>query len=91
MGPVPLGRNARRAPPLWGFEAAPARRIQAIAQTKLAVLMEVLLFLRVRFCKRSDAQGHTKGREVAPLTPVLKPDDYVWHPEVGPRVRWSFW
>lgn len=33
---------------------------------------------------RSYAQVHTKGREVAPLTPALKPGDYVWHPEVAP-------
>src|ERR1700724_1296361 len=32
----------------------------------------------------SDAQAHTKGREVAPLTPALKPGDYVWRPEVSP-------
>jgi hypothetical protein len=32
----------------------------------------------------SCAQAHTKGREVAPLTPKLKPGDYVWHPEVAP-------
>jgi hypothetical protein len=32
----------------------------------------------------SYAQAHTKGREVAPLTPALKPGDYVWHPEVAP-------
>jgi hypothetical protein len=30
------------------------------------------------------AQAHTKGREVAPLTPKLKPGDYVWHPEIAP-------
>jgi L,D-transpeptidase catalytic domain len=30
------------------------------------------------------AQAHTKGREVAPLTSVLKPGDYVWRPEVSP-------
>src|SRR6516162_6882780 len=30
------------------------------------------------------AQAHTKGRELAPLTPALKPGDYVWHPEVAP-------
>ena len=30
------------------------------------------------------SQAHTKGREVAPLTSVLKPGDYVWHPEVSP-------
>jgi hypothetical protein len=30
------------------------------------------------------AQAHTKGRQVAPLTPALKPGDYVWHPEVAP-------
>ena len=26
----------------------------------------------------------TKGKEVAPLTPGLKPGDYVWHPEISP-------
>src|SRR6202047_13385 len=30
------------------------------------------------------APGHTKGRVVNPLTPELKPGDYVWHPEVSP-------
>src|ERR1700737_5062427 len=30
------------------------------------------------------AQSHTKGRAVAPLTPTLRPGDYVWHPEVSP-------
>jgi hypothetical protein len=30
------------------------------------------------------AQGHTKGRPVAPSTATLKPGDYVWHPEVSP-------
>ena len=29
------------------------------------------------------AQAHTKGRKVAPLTSVLKPGDYVWHPELS--------
>jgi hypothetical protein len=28
--------------------------------------------------------GHTKGRAVKPLTPELKPGDYVWQPEVSP-------
>src|SRR5229473_1933368 len=32
----------------------------------------------------SYTQAHTKGREVAPLTPALKPGDYVWRPEVSP-------
>jgi L,D-transpeptidase catalytic domain len=32
----------------------------------------------------SYAQAHTKGRKVAPLTSVLKPGDYVWHPELAP-------
>jgi hypothetical protein len=32
----------------------------------------------------SYAEAHTKGREVDPLTPTLKPGDYVWHPEVAP-------
>jgi hypothetical protein len=32
----------------------------------------------------SYAQAHTKGRKVAPLTPTLKPGDYVWHPELAP-------
>ena len=27
---------------------------------------------------------HTKGREVKPFARVLKPGDYVWHPEVSP-------
>src|SRR5580704_3728151 len=30
------------------------------------------------------ALSHTKGRAVKPLTPELKPGDYVWHPEVSP-------
>jgi L,D-transpeptidase catalytic domain len=30
------------------------------------------------------AQGHTKGRPVAPASATLKPGDYVWHPEVSP-------
>src|ERR1700704_177309 len=30
------------------------------------------------------AQGHTKGRRIAPFTPTLKPGDYIWHPEVSP-------
>jgi hypothetical protein len=29
------------------------------------------------------AQAHTKGRQVAPLTPALKPGDYTWHPELS--------
>jgi L,D-transpeptidase catalytic domain len=28
--------------------------------------------------------GHTKGRAVPPLTPGLKPGDYIWHPEISP-------
>jgi L,D-transpeptidase catalytic domain len=32
----------------------------------------------------SYGQTHTKGREVASLTRVLKPGDYVWHPEISP-------
>jgi L,D-transpeptidase catalytic domain len=32
----------------------------------------------------SYAQAHTKGREVAPFTRVLKPGDYVWYPKVAP-------
>jgi hypothetical protein len=31
----------------------------------------------------SYAQAHTKGRKVAPLASVLKPGDYVWHPELA--------
>ena len=30
------------------------------------------------------AQGHTKGRRVAPSAATLKAGDYVWHPEVSP-------
>jgi hypothetical protein len=30
------------------------------------------------------AQGHTKGRPVAPSAATLKAGDYVWHPEVSP-------
>jgi L,D-transpeptidase catalytic domain len=30
------------------------------------------------------AQAHTKGRQVAPLTPSLKPGEYTWHPELSP-------
>src|ERR1700686_84996 len=30
------------------------------------------------------AAAHTKGRAVQPLTPELKPGDYVWHPEISP-------
>jgi hypothetical protein len=32
----------------------------------------------------ASAAGHTKGRAVQPLTPRLKPGDYVWHPEISP-------
>ncbi|MBV8214624.1 MAG: L,D-transpeptidase [Verrucomicrobia bacterium] len=32
----------------------------------------------------SYGQAHTKGREVSPLTPTLKPGEYIWHPEVSP-------
>jgi hypothetical protein len=32
----------------------------------------------------SYGQAHTTGRKVAPLTSVLKPGDYVWHPELAP-------
>lgn len=32
----------------------------------------------------SYAQAHTKGRQVAPFTPGLKPGDYTWHPELSP-------
>src|ERR1700730_8619175 len=30
------------------------------------------------------AQGHTKGRPVAPSAATLKAGDYAWHPEVSP-------
>jgi L,D-transpeptidase catalytic domain len=32
----------------------------------------------------ANASAHTKGRAVQPLTPELKPGDYVWHPEISP-------
>ena len=32
----------------------------------------------------SCAQAHTKGRQVAPFSPNLKPGDYTWHPELSP-------
>ena len=32
----------------------------------------------------SYGQAHTKGRQVAPFTPNLKPGDYTWHPELSP-------
>ena len=28
--------------------------------------------------------GHTKGREIAPLSRQFKPSDYLWKPEVSP-------
>lgn len=37
------------------------------------------------FTVASYGQAHTKGKEVSPLTPKLKPGDYVWHPEVSPN------
>src|SRR6202011_5674297 len=33
---------------------------------------------------QSQAQAHTKGRVVAPLTETLKAGDYAWHPELSP-------
>src|SRR6201987_2050626 len=33
---------------------------------------------------QSYAQAHTKGRQVAPFTPTLKPGDYTWPPELSP-------
>ena len=30
------------------------------------------------------AEEFTKGQPVAPFTPLIKPGDYVWHPEVSP-------
>src|ERR1700732_389270 len=46
-----------------------------------------LVFLVVLILATSltaSAAGHTKGRAVQPLTPELKPGDYVWHPEISP-------
>ena len=34
--------------------------------------------------RQAYAQAHTKGRQVAPLSPNLKPGDYTWHPELSP-------
>ena len=44
-------------------------------------IVSVCFFL---FTAPSYGQTHTKGREVSPLTPKLKPGDYVWHPKVSP-------
>jgi hypothetical protein len=46
----------------------------------LAILASVLFAALVA----QAAPGHTKGRQVEGFTPVLKPGDYVWHPEVSP-------
>jgi hypothetical protein len=46
-----------------------------------------LVFLVVLILATSltaSAAGHTKGRAVQPLTPELKPGDYVWLPEISP-------
>jgi L,D-transpeptidase catalytic domain len=45
-------------------------------------IVSVCFFL---FTAPSYGQAHTKGREVSPLTPKLKPGDYVWHPKVSPN------
>jgi L,D-transpeptidase catalytic domain len=45
-------------------------------------IVSVCFFL---FTAPSYGQTHTKGREVSPLTPKLKPGDYVWHPKVSPN------
>ena len=50
----------------------------------VTIAIAVTLVLPLSITSRSYAQAHTKGREVAPLTPALKPGDYVWHPEVAP-------
>jgi hypothetical protein len=47
------------------------------------ILPNILLCL-VLITAGAWADGFTKGREIAPLTPKFKPGDYVWKPEVSP-------
>ena len=51
---------------------------------QFAALTVVVTLCFLFVTPESHAQAHTKGRPVAPLTPTLKPGDYVWHPEVSP-------
>jgi hypothetical protein len=47
-------------------------------------LIAISIVLLLAASGTNAAPGHTKGRVVKPLTPELKPGDYVWHPEVSP-------
>jgi L,D-transpeptidase catalytic domain len=49
---------------------------------KGGILLLVVLILATPF--NAGAAGHTKGREVQPLTQDFKPGDYLWHPEISP-------
>jgi hypothetical protein len=48
------------------------------------IIVTIAALTPLFIASKSYAQAHTKGRRVAPLTAVLKPGDYVWHPEVSP-------
>ena len=50
--------------------------------SRLFIVISMILLLAASVTEA--AQSHTKGRAVKPLTPELKPGDYVWHPEVSP-------
>jgi hypothetical protein len=55
-----------------------------LGATALSAVTLIAISRGVEIATTTYAQAHTKGREVAPLTPALKPGDYVWHPEVAP-------
>jgi hypothetical protein len=51
---------------------------------KIFSIAITVILIPLSITSTSYAQSHTKGRKVAPLTSVLKPGDYVWHPELAP-------
>ena len=44
----------------------------------------ILILLVAASTTSAVVPGHTKGTEVAPFTPKVKPGDFVWKPQVSP-------
>lgn len=74
---------------VWGTEPGPRphrewrrRRVRPVVEG-LGRLGFALLWATLAMTQ-GKAAGVTQGREVVPLTPELKPGDYIWKPEVSP-------
>ena len=51
-------------------------------QSPIIIIISALGLIGLPF---AGAANFTKGRNVKPFTPDLKPGDYLWHPEVSPE------